>query len=55
MVLLVVAFGLGLGDPSGRIRRLDGEPDEGETPAGERVRWPAPGGDVPEPTKEPSA
>jgi hypothetical protein len=44
---LVVAFGLGLADTSGRMRRLDGEPLEPPAPGSEPLQWPAPGGDAP--------
>ena len=47
LLLLVVAFGLGLADASGRMRRLDGEPQDAAAPEPASVQWPAPGGDVP--------
>ena len=47
LLLLAVAFALGLGDTSGRIPRLDGEPWDDPEPDGETLRWPEPGREVP--------
>ncbi|HUQ43932.1 MAG TPA: hypothetical protein VM451_05910, partial [Candidatus Limnocylindria bacterium] len=46
-LLVVVGFGLGLADASGRMRRLDGEPVDADAQEAPRIQWPAPGGDVP--------
>lgn len=47
MLLVVVAFGLGLGDTSGRIRRGADEGADQTEPGTPAVAWPEPGGEVP--------